>query len=132
MAEAEGAQNLNNLNSYFPGMNKPVTFTAKAYEIRRRVIEFISVFVMNMKVISPSLSLFFAVLTRPIISVLNIFANGFPVESVIPFSNTPLPSWIVFAFDSSTKAKRYFLRSSLYIGVSNASNDGSRANTKLI
>jgi len=89
-----------------PSVNVSMTPGAKANEIIRRVIEFIAVNVVNVKVYPPSTPTLTARLARPFVSIFYVLTNGFPVVRVIPFSNTALPGWVFGATNSAAKSKR--------------------------
>ena len=97
------------LESYFASMNGTMAFSAKTCEIVGRVIQFVAVNVMNVKIYPPPLALFATGLTSPIIVILRALTKCFPVVGIVPLSNTALPGWIVGTTNRTAEGKRLSL-----------------------
>lgn len=95
-------------------MSLVMTICTQANQIGWRIIKFISIYVMNMKIISPSLSRFTTGLASPFVSIFNISTNRLPIKRVIPLSNSAFPCGIIRTANGTGQGKGFSLRSCLY------------------
>lgn len=93
----------------FTGVNLPMAFSAKTYQVGRGVVKFVAIFVMNMKMTAPLLPSFFALLASPSVSIFNRFTNSLPVVGIIPVCNSTLPRGVVLAPNPTTKYEGFGL-----------------------
>lgn len=87
---------------------------AKAYQIVWMIVEFVLINVVNVKMGSPSGSLFSTSLTSPFVSVSNGAGNTLPLWGIFPVGHTTLPRGIVGATNGTRKKKGFALGSDSY------------------
>lgn len=113
-------------------MSLVMAVCTQANQIGWRIIEFISIYVMNMKIISPSLSRFTTMLASPFITIFNIFANSFPIMGIGPFSNTTFPGRVFRTTNSARAVERLGLRTALDTKLFHKLGNYRNINAKLI
>jgi len=96
-------------DSYVTSVNPTMTLSAKAGEIVGRIIQFIAVNMVNVKMYPPPLTLFAASLASPVVAVFSAPAKGFPVMGVIPFCYPSLPGRVIRPTNRTAESKRLSL-----------------------
>lgn len=86
-------------------MTLPMALRAQANKVVLGVVEFVTVNMMNVKIVPPSLPSFSAILASPLVAVSDAACYGFPVVGVRPFSHAAAPSWIAFTPDCPADCK---------------------------
>lgn len=79
----------------------------------RMIVGLVFVNMVNMQAMPPSFAAFFAKLAGPFITILDLFAEPFPVRSVFPFCNTAFPCWIVWPAYRATQNQGISQRATL-------------------
>lgn len=102
-----------------------MAFSAEACQIVERIIQLVSIDMMDMQVYTPSFALLATFLAGPLVAVFDLLAKGFPVMRVIPLCYTALPRRIILASNSATQRERFGLSSDWNRELSHKLDNGS-------
>lgn len=105
---------------------------AQRYEVIRVIVQLVAVDMVNVKIDTPSLASFAAMLTRPFVAVFDCFADAFPVRRIIPFSNAALPGRILFAADRTAGNQRLGCGATFNANLFHGLDDSSGTHAELL
>jgi len=91
-----------------------VTSGTNCHEVRRGIVEFVAIHVVNMEKLTGFWKLHFTNPTSIVISFANVVGNSFPGWCITPFGNTALPGWIAGALHRTVEDKCLASRASFY------------------
>lgn len=95
------------------------------------IVQLVAVDMMNVKIDSPSLASFAAMLARPFVAVLDFLTNAFPVWRVIPFGYASLPGGIIGAANRAAGYQGFRERSPFNSSLCHDFDNGGLTDGKL-